>query len=173
MQWIPDLLKHLAISKLFATAVFLSAAALLFGGYIIPEHIPRLDGNIRVWAIGALVFSATYLIAWFLSTMWRVVTRATVEFGYRGRDRDLCAFDKVFIELAARQPGQTLNLNVLKYEHGQMTQLEMIQHGKTLVSRGLLIVGEYDDSIFSLTERGKAVGARILAEKRAVEDVDA
>lgn len=167
MQWIPETLKHLSVSKIFASALFLGSGVLLFGPYALPAQIPELDGNLKTAAIFSIVFTGTYILAWILGFLWKQLCSAWQMLMYWWRDKELTPFDRVFIELIASQPGQALNLNHLEYGHGQISLLETIQHGKSLAARGLVRAGPFDDTIFTLTERGKSVGARILAENRA------
>ncbi len=166
MQSIHEILKHLEVSKPFASAVFISTAVLLFGPLLFPSQIPVLAGGIRIAAIAALVFSGTYIGIWFLIGSHRIAYSFIKEVVYICSNKKLSNLDEVFLELAARAPGNSLNLYTLDYSNELITQIELSQHGKQLEKRGLVSMSYFDDSIFTLTERGKAVAVKILVKKR-------
>lgn len=171
MQWLSDLIKHLAISKAFAFAVFVTATTLLFGPQFLPEQIQGLQPEWKNVAMAAMIFSGTYIALWSMRWAWSLVARAKEIFTYFTA-RNLTEGDQLFLWLIATQRYETLNLCLHDYEPGKITRLEVIHHAKRLSRLGLVRISEHDESIISLTERGKKRAVRILEEKRKT-DVDA
>jgi len=167
MHWITDLIKHLGISKIFATAVFTTSCVLLFGHSHFPSQIPPINEEWKLLAVGAMSFSGVYLVVWLVQGIV-VISKPTVDnVSFWWKSRELDQFDEVFILLIARELDGVLNLSNIEYDQIGVTRLEMIQKAKSLKKRGLVNIYALDEHIVSLTERGKVQATQIQARVRA------
>lgn len=152
MNWVSDLVKYLPKSKIFAFAVFNSAAILFFGPHFWPSQLPDLAGAWKLAAGAALVYSGTYLVSWLVGWLWQRAIGLkdwVIHFYHSG---ELTGDDWHFLMLVAQNPYETLN--VMFQFHG-LIAFEKKQLGKRLCRTGLVCMSPNDDAIFSLTNRGK------------------
>lgn len=167
MGWISDLVKHLSISKVFASAVFVTSTSLLFGGHLLPSLVPAIPSEWKLACIATMIFSGTYLLAWAMVAIFGACGSAKTSFFRWLRSRKLTERDEFLIDLLAKQAYETLNLSQMEFDPHEITRLEVIQHAKELQRAGLVRVSPHDDSIISLTENGKARAIEINKKNRA------
>lgn len=75
MNWIPELLKHLVITRSAIGALFITSVVLYAGPRISPTYIDPVP---KVWEpvlVAALVFSACLLLFWGCSSVWGLAKR--------------------------------------------------------------------------------------------------
>lgn len=166
MNWISDLIRHLAISRLFTVAVFIAPATLLFGHYYLPSQIPEIKDTWRLLALATVVFSGTYLVFWLAQWLYGLARLTKNAVAYTFCSGELGAADESLIELIAQQPYECLNLLAINREPEKITRLEYIQQAKLLSKKGFVEISPNDENIISLTERGKRYAVELLAKRR-------
>ncbi len=167
MPWIYDLIKHLGISKIFATAVFITSYVLLFGHSHFPSQIPAMKDEWKLFAVGAMAFSGIYLVCW-IGQCIVVLSKHTVDNAlFWWNSKKLDEVDNAFILAIAMRPDGILDLYNLRYDNDVLTRIEMIQKAKLLKKMGLVNVYNLNEHIVSLTERGKVLAAKLQSSIRA------
>jgi hypothetical protein len=164
VSWLPDLLKHLTVSKTVAGALFLATTALLALPKFFPDQVSAVPDQWRWLVAGLAFFSGALLCLWGASAAARALARAPAALRQALPERELEPLEAMFIELVGRHsPNESISLNDL--DQSKVSKLEMFQMCKGLQARGFLTLNDYYPEIVGLTDKGRAKALALIKAK--------
>lgn len=155
MDWIPALLKHLALSRSIIAAAFVAAAVLYAGPRIAPAYVDPVP---REWAavlVAVLVFSGFLLATWGASAVWVLVKRRWVATGILLASHQIDHVEMMFLLALGENPREPLNLDEVDYENLQFSRLAVFELVHGLQKKGLISINPYSSKLISLTSTGR------------------
>lgn len=164
MDWIPALLKHLAIARSAIGALFITSVVLYAGPRISPTYIDPVPKEWGPVLVAALVFSGCLLLFWGCSSAWglaklRWAATATHIASYQ--------LDQLEIEVLlalGHNPSEPLNLERMDYEKLQLSRLEVVELMHGLKKKGLVSLNPFGNDLVSLTSTGRQRALKIQRE---------
>lgn len=157
MEWLPDFLKQITISKSFSGAAFITSASLLFGPRFFPRLFEPLPNKWVAPATGTLVFSLALLSFWLFPEIWRGI-RWTKRYV---RSRTLTKNEKFLIFLLADLANEPLDLNALSRQG--LPKLELLEWSHSLSKKGLVVINPYNENLITLSTEGRQRALMIKA----------
>jgi hypothetical protein len=164
MDWIPALLKHLAISRSVIGAAFVTSLVLYFGPRLAPSYVDPVPKEWSFALIGTLVFSGCLLLFWACSYIWTSVKQRWSAASALFASSNLNQLEVDFLHAMGGHPSEPLNLERVNYEALSLSRLEVLEVIQGLRRKGLVSLNPFDNDLVSLTESGRA---RALEIQRA------
>lgn len=162
MDWIPALLKHLAIARSAVVAAFVTSALLLVGHRVAPSDIPPLPATWVLALAAVLVFSACLIVMWGVEAVWSLVKRTLGAIKIsRGAMVRLDNTEESILDALGGNPAEPLNLDNIDYAKAQLSRLELMELVRGLSEKGLVDLNPYDSDLVSLTETGRQRALKI------------
>jgi len=165
MNWLPELLKNLSVSRSFAGALFIATACMLALPVLFPTRFPGVPDEWR-WLVGGLaLFSGALLTLWCFAGIWRLIAKTPAALRSALPERELDDLESSFLALLGkRDPNGALNLEDL--DQSEISKLEMYQMCKGLESRGFVELNPWHSELVSLTDKGRRKALLILRQAR-------
>ncbi len=155
MDWIPTLLKHLAVSRSAVGAAFSTACVMYFGPRIAPLYVDPVPKEWAFAVVAVLVFSGFFILAWGAVGAFRIVERRVKLASERINSLNLSKDEIDFISALGRSPSDSLDLDRINYEAISLSRLEVLSLVHGLEKKGLVSRNPYSASeLFSLTQSG-------------------
>lgn len=156
MDWIPALLKHLAIARSGVVAAFVTTAVFLFIPLVAPNFLPKFSANWTAALMGAFLFSGCLLAIWGLeaasSAVKRIMASAKAS---RGLNANLNHIEASVIYSLGCNPAEPLNLDAIDYASGSTTRLELMEVVSGLTDKGLVDENPFARNLVTLTANGR------------------
>lgn len=155
MDWIPSLLKHLAISRSAIGAAFATASVMYFGPRIAPAYVDPVPKEWAFVVIAVLAFSGFLLFTWAISGTFRIVGRKFTSASEKISAQKLSQNEINFLYTLGQNPSDSLNLDHLNFEGIHLSRLEVLNIVHSLEKKGLVSLNPYSASpLVSLTQSG-------------------
>jgi len=168
MDWIPALLKHLAISRSLIGAAFVTSCALYFGPKLVPEYVAPVPKEWAFVVISILIFSAFLLFTWAVSGIWGIAKRKFATAYKRISSLKLSQNEVDLLYSLGEHPSEPLDLDRVNYEATSLTRLEILNLVHGLEKKGLVSLNPYTSSeLVSLTSSGRQRALEIQRASRA------
>lgn len=168
MDWIPALLKHLAISRSVIGATFATSCALYFGPRFAPEYVDPVPKEWAFVVISILIFSGFLLFTWAISGMWGATKRKLATASERISSLKLSQAEVNLLYFLGEHPSEPLNLDRVNYEAISLTRLEVLNLVHELEKKGLVSLNPYSSSeLVSLTSSGRQRALEIQRASKA------
>ena len=167
MEWPVELLKHLKISRSAVGALLLTAATLYFGPRYYPDYVDPVPKEWAFVVVAALVFSASLFLFWGSALVWSTLTGTADRATTYLNSRSLSSRESEVLTAMAANPTETVNLDNIDYRNLHVSKLEMMEVMRSLHSKGLVRVNEYDETLSSLTPAGRKRALEITRAKSA------
>lgn len=155
MDWIPALLKHLAISRSIVGAVFITSAVLYAGPRLAPAYVDPVPKEWASALAGALVFSACLLLFWACSTVWVAAKHRWSKTSAFLASFQLNQLEMQVLFALGEHPSKPMDLENIDYERLSLSRLEVVELMHGLAKKGLVSLNPYDDNLVSLTSVGR------------------
>lgn len=155
MDWIPALLKHLAISRSAIGALFVTSVVLYAGPRIAPAYVDPVPKEWMPVLIAVLVFSACLILFWSCSSVWGLVKRRWIATSAFLASYQLDQLETNALLALGHNPSEPLNLERVDYEQLQLSRLEVVELMHGLKKKGLVSFNPYSSELVSLTQTGR------------------
>ncbi|MGF6840496.1 hypothetical protein QF001_004363 [Paraburkholderia youngii] len=156
MDWIPALLKHLAIARSGVVAAFVTTAVFLFVPLFAPNYLPKLSANWSPALIGVFLFSGCLLSIWGLEATSAAAKRIMASAkASRGLKASLDDIEASLIYALGCNPAEPINLDTIGYASGSTTRLELMEVVSGLSDKGLVDENPFARKLVSLTANGR------------------
>ncbi|MDN7754758.1 hypothetical protein [Burkholderia gladioli] len=156
MDWLPALLKHLAIARSAVLAVFVTSAVMLIGPRIGATVVPPTPSSWAPIAFAMCLFSGCLLAIWIIEAVW---SAAKSSFGAakasRGARAPLDKLEMSVIYTLGCNPAEPLDLDVIDYATSPSTRLELMEVVNGLSKKGLVETNPWSAQLVSLTDDGR------------------
>ena len=166
MDWLPTLLKHLAISRSVVGAGFFASAVLYFGPRIAPAYVDRVPNEWAFALVGALAFSASLLFFWFVSSVWISSKRQWTRIKDMFSSCEVSQTEVNALHALGENPSEPLNLESIDYVSLSMSRLEVLELVGNLEKKGLVSINPYGPNLISLTAPGRQRALEIQQASR-------
>jgi hypothetical protein len=168
MDWIPALLKHLAISRSVIGATFVTSCALYFGPRFAPEYVDAVPKEWGFVVISILIFSGLLLVTWALSGIWDWAREKLAIASEKISSLKLCQDEINLLYFLGENPSEPLNLDRVNYEAISLSRLEVLNLVHNLESKGLVSLNPYSSSeLVFLTSSGRQRSLEIQRASKA------
>jgi len=164
MDWIPALLKHLAISRSAIGALFITSMVLYVGPRIAPTYIDPVPREWGAPLVAALVFAACLLLFWGCSSVWALAKRRWDATSVFIASCQLNQIETDALLGLGHNPSEPMNLGRLDYEGLQLSRLEVVELMHGLEKKGLVSLNPYCNDLVSLTHTGRQRALEIQRE---------
>jgi hypothetical protein len=171
MDWIPALLKHLAISRSVVGAVFITSLVLYVGPRALPTYVEAVPREWAAVVVGAMVFSGTLLCFWGSSAVWAATRRRWSESSAMLASFDLKPLEAEILVNLGANPTEPLNLGNVDYEALSLSRLEVLELMHGLSRKGLVSVNTLRGNFVSLTPLGRQRALDIERSQRGTVSV--
>lgn len=169
MEWLPALLKHLAIARSAVLAAFVAAVVMLVGPRLASAYVPAPPTGWIPYLLAVSLFSGCLLVLWAIEAIW---TAAKLPFAaakaLRGERVALDSKESAVIYALGCKPTEPINLDVLNYTTSS-SRLELLEVVKGLSKKGLVETNPWSDQLVSLTEVGRKRAVQIHRSQHARE----
>lgn len=156
MEWIPALLKQLAVSRSVVAAAFVTSAVLYFGPRSAPSYVDPVPKEWGFAVVGVLSFSAFLLVFWGASATAKWAVRRWHSTNALLQSYELSSLESEFIAALGKNPTESLNLDRVDYAELNQTKLEVVQLVDGLVRKKLVSTNPYSMTpLVSLTALGR------------------
>lgn len=155
MDWIPALLKHLAISRSVIGAIFITGLVLYVGPRVAPAYVDPVPKEWAPVLVGALVFSAALLLFWGTSAVWTFLARRWKTTSALVQSFQLNELEMHLLLAMGLNPSNPLNLERVNYESLELSRLEVLELVHGLSKKGLVSFNPFDSDLVSLTPTGR------------------
>ena len=166
MNWLPELLKNISVSKSVAGALFIATACMLILPGLFPTQFPAVPNEWR-WLVGGLsFFSGALLALWCISGAWKIIAKTPAALRKAMPERELTNLECSLLALIGiNDPNGAVNLGNL--DQSRILKLEMFQMCKGLESLGFVELNPWHNELVSLTDKGRARALLILRQAKA------
>lgn len=156
MDWIPALLKHLAVARSAVVATFVTAAVLLLGPSVAPTFAPHVPSKWEPVLIAVLVFCACLLVIWGIEAVFRLAKKLfAAAKAYSGGKAKLSHMESSVLYAMGCSPTEPLNLDRVDYSGASSTRLEFMEVVRGLSEKGLVETNPFGRELVSLTDAGR------------------
>ena len=156
MDWIPALLKHLAVARSAVVAAFVTTAVLLIVPRVAPNFLPQTPPSWGPVLATVCLFSACLMAIWIGEAAWSIAKRAVATAkASRGLRADLDQHEASVINFLARNPAEPLDLERIDYASTPTTRLELMEVVKGLSDKGLVETNPFAQNLVTLTQVGR------------------
>lgn len=162
MEWITDLLKHLAISRSIVAAIFVTSVVMVVGPHINPNIVPSVSQPWSPVLFAVMILTGTLLIFWVAMFIWRFFVslfksaKATAE--------PLPDLNKNHFELLlamGNNPSEPMNLDRVNYHEAPFSRLELMQWVSDLEKNNLVFTNPWSEGLVTLTASGRKMALEI------------
>lgn len=169
MDWIPSLLKHLAISRSAIGAVFATACVMYFGPRFAPYYVDSVPKEWAFVIVTVLAFSGFLLFTWAVSGAFRIVGRKFTSASEKISAQKLGQGEVNLLYALGKNPTDSLNLDHVNYEEINLSRLEVLNIVHSLEKKGLVSLNPYSASgLVSLTQSGMKRALEIQRASRTI-----
>lgn len=166
MNWLPELLKSLSVSRSVASALFIATVCMLALPVLFPSRIPAVPDEWRWLVAGLALFSGSLLLLWSISGIGKALVKAPAALRRALPERGLTTLEASFLALlGSHEPNGALNLADL--DQSKISKLEMFQMCRGLESLGFLELNPWHSELVSLTDKGRAKALLVLRQAKA------
>ena len=155
MDWLPGLLKQLAVARSGVAAAFVTSAVLYLGPRLFPNYVDPVPKEWAAAVVGTVVFTDCLLATGIGQGVWRAVSRRWSATTAMVASYDLTQLEVDFLYALGQHPAEPLNLETVDYARLNLSRLEVLEMVEGLKKKGLITVNMYDDRLISLTTRGR------------------
>jgi hypothetical protein len=156
MDWIPTLLKHLAISRSVVGASFATSAVLYFGPRFAPSYVDPVPKDWAFSVVAVLTFSAFLLALWGVSGGARWAVHRWRSTNALLQSYELSQLDAEFLAALGENPTESLNLDRVDYAAVNLTRLQVIQLVHGLEQKKLVVTNPHNATpLVRLTSLGR------------------
>jgi hypothetical protein len=155
MDWIPALLKHLALSRSAIAAAFVTALVLYAGPRLFPTYVEPVPREWAAVVVGVLVFSGFLLCTWAVSGLWRWCARRWEQTCALLASQRISDMEADFLRGLGQRPSEPWSLERLPYDELQLSRLEVLELVHGLARKGLVSINPYKTELVSLTATGR------------------
>ncbi|RQZ67552.1 hypothetical protein [Burkholderia sp. Bp9004] len=167
MDWIPALLKHLAIARSAVVAAFLTATTLLLLPRVAPTYLPQLPVSWAPLLAAACLFSGCLLVIWgseaAISIAKRYLAAARAS---RALKADLDRHELAVVQFLGCNPAEPMDLDRIDYAAAPTTRLELMVVVKELSDKGLVELNPFAPNLVTLTDVGRKRALEIQRSQR-------
>ena len=166
MNWLPELLKNISVSRSVAGALFIATTCMLVLPAQFPSRFPEVPDEWR-WLVGGLAFfSGALLTLWCFSGTWKLVAKTPAALRKALPERELTSMEASFIALLGQHDPNGA-LNIADLDQSKISRLETFQMCKGLQTLGLVELNPFHKELVSLTDRGRAKALLLLRQAKA------
>ena len=169
MEWLSELLKHIANSRSFTGAVFVTSGSLLIGPKWFTSYFEVLPKQWIVPTTGALIFSGVLLSFWLTPAAWKLSVKAIFWFPKYFHSRALTEHEEVLMFILADLADESLNLASLNYTTGALSKLEVLALSSSLSRKGLVTINQFSENLVTLSAQGRQRALELKAKRRAAQ----
>lgn len=169
MDWIPALLKHLAITRSVVAAAFITSAVMYAGPRLAPAYVDPVPKEWGYVLLGTMVFSACLLCFWVGEAVLGSARRRWARTSAMLASHTLNPLEEEALFAMGERPGEAFDLDHLNYEQMRLSRLEVLHVMDTLRKKGLIAFNAYDRSLVSLTSAGRERALKIQRRANAAE----
>ena len=166
MEWLKDILKHLAISRLLVGAVFVTSTAMFWGPKLVPAHVPQTSAEWLPAIFGGMVLTGCLLLFWTIAGLWHALTRGVRSVKESIAAANISQNEAGLLAAMGKNPSEPLNLDRINYEEAPFARLELMETCSALDKKGLVRINEYAENLVSLTPAGRERALEIIRESR-------
>lgn len=172
MNWLPTLLKQLALSRsLIIVAAFVTASIMYVGPRVAPDFIEPVP---REWAFlltAILTFTGFLVMIWVAASIWRYAKKSTKALYHFISTRRLSRAEEEFLLGLAMNPNGYLDISKLDYSQLGWSRLQLEGLIDGLKTKGLISVNKFSITpIISLSASGRKRAITLDREYRAASD---
>lgn len=168
MDWIPALLKHLNISRLFVVAAFMVSVVMYAVPRVAPEFVDPVPKELNPAVVAVLVGTGFLLSVWSISAIWAFAKSAWAAVGALFAKALLNQRHQQLLLALGKNPRGSLDLDKVDYERLDLTQLEVLELVDQLQRAGLVSTDIFSPEQVSLTKMGQRQALKI--HRQAVAD---
>lgn len=161
MDWITDLLKHLAIKKSVVVAVFITAIVMVFGPNLFPDLVPSTPQPWPALVFGVMVLSGTLILFWALDIAYSAIVKFFRSAKANISSPALETHHYEFLLALGKNPSEPLDLDNLDYDGASFTKLEIMQWALDLKNNNLVKTNPWNENLISLTSPGRTKALEI------------
>lgn len=155
MDWLEDLIKHLAISRTLVVAIFITSVVMYVGPMIKPDLVPQLQKDFVPALFGVMVLSACLLVLWIVAGIWSAAGHGLKKTAQTLSNRPLTDGEMAILHVLGKDPTSPFNLEDIDYSSAPTTKLEFHHLVNQLVKKGLVYTNDFDENLVSLTMLGR------------------
>jgi hypothetical protein len=164
MDWLAELLKHLSISRAFVVALFVTSFAMFVGGKYAPTVVPPVPADWTPVLFGSMVFSGCLSFFWGVAEVWRLATGATQKAFKTLNGIALSAQEMEVLLAMGEKPNKHIDLEQIDYRNAPFTHLEFSALMRSLQTKGLVHINEWNGESAILTEPGRERALKLHRE---------
>ena len=169
MDWLKDILKHLAVSRLLVGAIFVTSAVMFFGPRLAPEQVPQAADWLPA-VFGAMVLTGCLLLFWTMAGLWKLAARAWRSMKASIAAANISQSEAGLLGAMGNNPGESFNLNLVDYQKAPLSRLELMETCEALDRKGLVSINPFDENLVSLTKAGRERALEIIRASKAPRD---
>jgi hypothetical protein len=166
MDWLKDIIKHLAVSRTLVTAVFITALTMFAGPKFVPNIIPEVPKEWSPVLFAAMVLSGSLLVLWAIEGLWKLLAHGVRSTTASIAAASLSPRESELLLVMGINPAQPLNLDAVAYENAPFTRLELSALVKQLEQKGLVKLNEWNEDLVTLTQAGKDRALKLQRQRR-------
>ncbi|OQS28950.1 hypothetical protein B0T41_05560 [Chromobacterium violaceum] len=168
MDWIPSLLKHLAISRSAIGAAFATACVMYFGPRLAPSYVYPVPKEWAFVVVAVLAFSGFLLFTWAVSGVFHIAGRKLTSTSKKISAKKLSQDEVNILYALGQNPSDSLNLDHINYNAINLSRLEILNIVHNLEKKGLVSLNPYSASdLVSLTQSGMQRALEIQRTSRS------
>jgi hypothetical protein len=154
VDWLPNLLKNLTLSRTFSGALFLASFFLLALPHFREDLIEPVPVGWRWLVAGICIFSGALLFFWSVHGVWKLLLKVPASARNFMPARPLSEAEKAFlIFMGTDFPNESFNADDMRHKH--TSKLELLEMCKQLQVAGLVSINPIYDNLISLTGKGR------------------
>lgn len=164
MDWITDLLKHLAVSRSVVGAIFVTAIVMVAGHHLYPSIVPSVPEPWGAGLFAAMILTGTLLLFWGASIISQMVSSFVHSTRTSGALPKLNESHYSFLLVLGQDPLQSLDIDRLNFQEAEVSKLEVLQWADELEKNSLVSINPYHKSLVTLTNEGRGLALKLQKE---------
>lgn len=164
MDWLNDILKHLAVSRALVGAICVTAVVMALGPRFAPTVVPKSPDAWLPVIFGAMVLTGCLLLYWGVHGAFNLGARALRSARATVASANISSEETELLFAMGKNPSESLDLDDIDYDRAPFSRLELMAMISGLEKKGFVHVNEYAENLVSLTTEGRA---RALEIQRA------
>ncbi len=161
MDWIVDLLKHMAISRSIVAAVFVTAVVMVVGQHLFPNLVPSVPQPWAPMLFGVMVLTGTLLMFWAIAIAWSSTLRFFSSATTNTSPPELNNNHHSLLAALGKNPSEPLNLDNINYESAPFSKLEVLQWVSELEKNNMVSTNPWNENLVTLTQIGREQALKI------------
>ena len=156
MEWIADLLKHLAISRSIVAAIFVTSVVMVFGPHIAENIVPSFSQPWSPLLFATMILTGTLLIFWAAISVWHFFLSLFKSAKASSESRRYLNNNHFELLLAmGDNPSEPMNLDGINYRDAPFSKLELMQWVADLEKNNLVSINPWHENLVTLTVSGR------------------